>query len=66
MYVELTDTHFNIMDVDVNTLLAIETVISSTNLDNTELKQERRDKLIELKFRILTEIYSFTNGNVNT
>jgi hypothetical protein len=54
------------MDVDVNTLLALETVISGTNLDNTELKQDRRDKLIELKFRILTEIYSFTNGNDNT
>jgi hypothetical protein len=66
MYVELCDTHFNIMDVDVNTLLALETVISGTNLDNTELKQDRRDKLIELKFRILTEIYSFTNGNDNT
>ena len=40
MYVELCDTHFNIMDVDVNTLLALETVISGTNLDNTELKQD--------------------------
>lgn len=66
MYVELCDTHFNIMDVDVNTLLAIETILSSDNLYRSTLNQERRDKLIELKFRILTEIYSFTNGNDNT
>ena len=66
MYVELTETHFNIMDVDVNTLLAIENILSCDNLYRSTLKQERRDKLIELKFRILTEIYSFTNGNVNT
>jgi len=42
MYVEKTNTGYNIMDIDRTTLVAIEKMVTTINLDQTEIGTDGR------------------------
>jgi len=60
MYVEKTNTGYNIMDIDRTTLVAIEKMVTTINLDQTEIGTDGRQGLIDLKVFILTELRNLT------
>ncbi len=57
MYVEQTKSGFNIMDIDIKTLQAINKIINSDNMKTSDIQNEEHDKLIELKFKAIKEIH---------
>ena len=56
MYVEKTNKGYNIMDIDRKTLESIEKMVTTANLDQTDIETDGRQGLIDLKVFVLCEL----------
>lgn len=56
MYIEKTNTGYNIMDIDPVTIAALSKIITGDNMKSIGIKSPEHDKLIELKFQSIKEL----------